>query len=380
MWYFLNSSYEQCTCSQEQAEESSEECFADISLYAQSKMRNTASEHCSDDSRTEFCRNSQYGMKSKRSTENCGEEKSTLLQVDFHARIYQQRENAGVLRENILDFGKKCQELYVKFNPDTCWWRTHLNSLDEDLMLYLLILPQWGMMRNGVLSGRTMPEHLKNETECGFWLTPSTVQIAPSENRRKKRSEYRASIGRHDSPGSLEEQVQTPEFYPTPSSRDWKDTPGMSTNPDGTERKRSDQLARFVYNYPTPGTTGMSNGTGNCEYTNKLYKQGQISDEERRSMRAGNGGRLNPDWVEWLMGWPIGWTRPESVKMDWRDWRRNPADTGEVPMVVISCEERKNRIKAIGNGQVPMVIVLAWNTLIENSRKEHEKKLKGFFE
>lgn len=21
-----------------------------------------------------------------------------------------------------------------------------------------------------------------------------------------------------------------------------------------------------------------------------------------------SGGKLNPDWVEWLMGWPIGWT------------------------------------------------------------------------
>jgi hypothetical protein len=20
------------------------------------------------------------------------------------------------------------------------------------------------------------------------------------------------------------------------------------------------------------------------------------------------GGQLNPSWVEWLMGWPIGWT------------------------------------------------------------------------
>jgi hypothetical protein len=23
---------------------------------------------------------------------------------------------------------------------------------------------------------------------------------------------------------------------------------------------------------------------------------------------AKNGGQLNPEWVEWLMGWPIGWT------------------------------------------------------------------------
>jgi len=30
--------------------------------------------------------------------------------------------------------------------------------------------------------------------------------------------------------------------------------------------------------------------------------------EEARLMGAGNGGQLNPTWVEWLMGWPLGWT------------------------------------------------------------------------
>jgi len=65
-------------------------------------------------------------------------------------------------------------------------------------------------------------------------------------------------------------------LYPTPSARDWKDTPGMAktaTNPDGSERKRNDQLARAVYATENP-----------------------IS------------GHLNPDWVEWLMGVPTGWT------------------------------------------------------------------------
>ena len=65
-------------------------------------------------------------------------------------------------------------------------------------------------------------------------------------------------------------------LYPTPSARDWKDTPGMAktaTNPDGSERKRNDQLARAVYATENPIT-----------------------------------GHLNPEWVEWLMGVPTGWT------------------------------------------------------------------------
>ena len=33
------------------------------------------------------------------------------------------------------------------------------------------------------------------------------------------------------------------------------------------------------------------------------------------------GGRLNPRWVEWLMGWPIGWTSLEPLEMDkFQEW------------------------------------------------------------
>ncbi len=28
------------------------------------------------------------------------------------------------------------------------------------------------------------------------------------------------------------------------------------------------------------------------------------------------GGALNPNWVEWLMGWPIGWTDLKPLEMD----------------------------------------------------------------
>jgi len=34
-----------------------------------------------------------------------------------------------------------------------------------------------------------------------------------------------------------------------------------------------------------------------------------------------NGGKLNPMWVEWLMGWPLGWTDLRVSAMDkFRQW------------------------------------------------------------
>jgi len=73
---------------------------------------------------------------------------------------------------------------------------------------------------------------------------------------------------------------QVVRMFPTPTSRDWKDTPGMaleSVNPDGSRRDRTDLLPRRIYA--------------------DLPK-----DQDRPS------GSLNPTWVEWLMGYPLGWT------------------------------------------------------------------------
>jgi hypothetical protein len=40
----------------------------------------------------------------------------------------------------------------------------------------------------------------------------------------------------------------------------------------------------------------------------KKIAEGSITQEDKRAMTAGNGGKLNPTWVEWLMGFPLGWT------------------------------------------------------------------------
>lgn len=51
---------------------------------------------------------------------------------------------------------------------------------------------------------------------------------------------------------------------------------------------------------------GLCGGSGNYAQLQKLKEQGQITEEERRNMSQGNGGQLNPMWVEWLMGFPLG--------------------------------------------------------------------------
>lgn len=67
----------------------------------------------------------------------------------------------------------------------------------------------------------------------------------------------------------------------------------------GVERWKENILKGVVMDYPTPTTgAGLCGGTGNFQQLKKLQQAGQITEEERRNMSQGNGGQLNPTWVE----------------------------------------------------------------------------------
>lgn len=87
-------------------------------------------------------------------------------------------------------------------------------------------------------------------------------------------------------------------------------------------------------------------------------------------MRQVTGGRLNPRWVEWLMGFPIGWTSLDPLPSDamdrWLDpdwWAIDPADVGEIPRVSEKEPNRAGQLKALGNAQVPLCAATAWSLL-----------------
>jgi hypothetical protein len=52
--------------------------------------------------------------------------------------------------------------------------------------------------------------------------------------------------------------------------------------------------------YPTPNDTKTENNNP----PSQRMENGRHSDQPNVAAR----GTLNPDWVEWLMGFPIGWT------------------------------------------------------------------------
>jgi len=70
--------------------------------------------------------------------------------------------------------------------------------------------------------------------------------------------------------------------------------------------------------WPTPNAWDGKRGPRSAE--NLATKKHQISlvTAVKHSLTTDyqNGGQLNPTWVEWLMGWPLGWTDLKPLEMD----------------------------------------------------------------
>ena len=62
--------------------------------------------------------------------------------------------------------------------------------------------------------------------------------------------------------------------------------------------------------WPTPSTgAALCAGTGNFKTLQKMQEKGLISEEERRQLSQGNGGKTNPELLEWLMGYERAFTQ-----------------------------------------------------------------------
>jgi len=63
--------------------------------------------------------------------------------------------------------------------------------------------------------------------------------------------------------------------------------------------------------WPTP----RKQMTRPCKPRLNLKNQHKSNLEEVVALEQGaNGGRLNPTWIEWLMGWPINWTDSQPLE------------------------------------------------------------------
>jgi hypothetical protein len=235
---------------------------------------------------TESLIHSLSGMTSKPSTESPGEDTSMSSAVGSPAKTSVAPGRVKALTEHEAAYGVKWHESFAKWDRDTSSWKTHQCSLFGGLESFSETWPRWGTMQSGVCSERVMPAHHTSGTESGSW--------------------------------------------PTPAARDGKGANSAEhCFVTGTGRKHMDQLPNAVAHggtktrqmYPTPRCFMHKDALTDRGKSNL----GEVINEQEGMTKT---GQLNPPWVEWLMGWPIGWTDLKPLVMDkfqqWLDSHGKP--------------------------------------------------------
>jgi len=184
----------------------------------------------------------------------------------------------------------------------------------------LVTLRKSGIMRNGRIYAQATWARRTGGKESGLWPTPNTMEgIVPKTLERIVEYNQKARPGRNYLAMNLREQVVygarnldgTPQYpqFPTPHSNCHT---GAGKRGDGGENLQTAVM------WPTPRQTDADRGgrgdliqaaRGN---ENSHFKLPTPTVNRRsglqRSMSAGNGGQLNPQFVEWLMGYPLNYT------------------------------------------------------------------------
>ena len=205
---------------------------------------------------------------------------SMSSQEDSPAKTSQSLETKQVSKANAVDYGQSAPVLLGSFDPDIPSLKTSQTCLMENGELGLSefsgTFPRSGMMRSGTVY--QLPNLARTITEIGsglsvtheekfYWRTPDTggggTPKALLEGKTHRENGNAIQV-------RLSDQVR---MWPTPSTRDYKG-----------------------------GYIGGRVRNGKVSW-DTLDVAVQHSDNQDKVH-----GTLNPTWVEWLMGFPLGHT------------------------------------------------------------------------
>lgn len=273
-------------------------------------------------------------------------EQLTLFQEDSRASRFPLPGSAEAKKMTVTS-GLKCSELYANFS------------------------------QLGSLVRMCLESSIWHSTRCLLtWKTSATPH-------RRLLFQLAVSMPHTEDTGSL--------FWHTPKASDA--TTGMTAKTQGRPITKSTNLQTQIYCVetgliPTPKANATLGGCSGARKTlDRMAEKGLITEEERRSFAAGNGGKTNPQFLEWLMGYeqkfteliptlvstdykgaPINRWYSQNVQVErererrpdqpqrisgmhtaWEDWPDEPG----VGRVVDGVPNRVDRLKCLGNAVVP---------------------------
>jgi hypothetical protein len=297
-------------------------------LSAPSKLTPTPQAYLSPDKMTAFSRPSRFGMTFAPLMAANGEALLTWFQAVSRAKISASQGQARALTGHAAASGWKWPGSLAKFDPDTSSWKTRQLSLLGDWAQYSETFPKWGSMQDGELLPPPTPAPLTCARESGLWPTPVcmyTRENWSADRIEKKRQEVKASTlakGVHQTGNGFGMNLaQAARLWPTP-------TASLGTNGGRVTPRKSREggnLIEAVANraWPTPQASD-ANKWSNQTLQDRIAKRQQVRLNTAVAPDGGQGGQLNPTWVEWLMGWPLGWTDLKPLETGrFRQWLRS---------------------------------------------------------
>ena len=275
----------------------------------------------------------------------------TLFQEDSHVNHSQLQENEEE-QTMIVTSGMKLLELLPKQNQ---------NGLLEKMLKGLLIsTTAWYSDRckliwkkkvsksNVLLYQLQASVHGIKEKEFGFWATPNTMDYLPPRSKEGTLKLQQGHRKGRTKPSNLREQVDpiTMAMYPTPTqdsaserTKKYKQggtpltvavkmfpTPTVGCEEGGEQSKRVEQTksgAFILRKKNKPNSTFGAKLSDAMLYLEKHKMLPTPTNSEHKYRLKGNtqaskcleaqarkaGGKLSPNFVEFLMGYPMNWTK-----------------------------------------------------------------------
>ena len=200
------------------------------------------------------------------------------LPEDSHARTSATPGKVKASSESDLGSGRRCFDSSEMYGQRGQLLKMYQPLDLKDLPWSYKISARSGIALNGTVYPLVPLARPTRGTASGSWPTPCANTRPNEGNVRLLRAKVEAGeLSREEAKGMLngkdpfEAQGAVPKkMWPTPTSRDWK---------DGS--------AQACKNVPA-----------NCLLGREVHSRENYQ----------TSGALNPTWVEWLMGFPIGWT------------------------------------------------------------------------
>lgn len=227
--------------------------------------------------------------------------------------------------------GRTLPESFARWDRDGSCWRTSQGTFPWASPTFSGRWPRWGTMRSGAAIRQSKPDVPTGASDCSCWPTPQ----AHDSTKGKTQAQVEA-MRRRTGAGvrNLNEVVEN-TAWPTPMVHGNYNRPGASPKASFGLAALAPDRAHLWYTPMTPNggrvvsdavvlakgrVAGGKRTVGLESQARFVVSSGQACDHQRQTTQTlGSGSqpttqtrslRLNPVFVEWLMGFPRGWSLP----------------------------------------------------------------------